>query len=34
MAENCTLDYDQAVEIFKEYNLFLTAFLLFMSLIL
>lgn len=34
MTENCTLDYDQAVEIFKEYNLFLTAFLLFMSLIL
>uniref|UniRef100_A0AB39ACP6 Membrane protein n=1 Tax=Bird gammacoronavirus AnasCN24 TaxID=3237959 RepID=A0AB39ACP6_9GAMC len=33
-SENCTLGYDEAVEIFREYNLFLTAFLLFMSMIL
>nr|ADV71768.1 membrane protein [Infectious bronchitis virus] len=34
MAENCTLDLEQAVLLFKEYNLFITAFLLFLTILL
>nr|ADV71806.1 membrane protein [Infectious bronchitis virus] len=34
MAENCTLDSEQAVLLFKEYNLFITAFLLFLTILL